>query len=78
MKRVEYLQRFTLVINNKSGVTNRGADALSKRYSLLTEMNVEVVGFDETWKECKAPSLTEQPSKFDEYFIVEGMLFKGI
>ena len=44
-------------------------------------MKVEVFGFDEMelyetnpnfynmWRECKAPSLTEQPSKFDEYII---------
>ena len=30
------------------------------------------------WKECRAPSLTKQPSNFDEYFIKEGLLFKGI
>ena len=34
--------------------------------------------FFEMWRECRAPSLTKQPSKFDEYFIQEGMLFKGI
>ena len=54
-------------------------------------MKVVVLGFDEMkdlyesdphffemWRECRAPSLTKHPSKFDEYFIQEGILFKGI
>ena len=54
-------------------------------------MKVEILGFDEMkdlydndpdfskmWRQYKAPNLTEQPSKYDEYFIQEGMLFKGI
>ena len=47
MKWVEYLQSFTFVIKHKSGVTNRVVDALSRRHSLLTEMQVELLGFDE-------------------------------
>ena len=47
MKWVEYLQSFTFVIKHKSGVTNRVVDTLSRRCSLLTEMKVEVLGFDE-------------------------------
>ena len=54
-------------------------------------MKVEVLGFDEikelydvdpnfseAWRECRAPNLTNHISKYDEYFIQEGMLFKGI
>ena len=91
MKWVEYLQSFTFVIKHKSGVTNRVADALSRRHSLLIEMKVEVLGFDEmkelydadpdfseVWRECRASNLTDHISKHDEYFIQEGMLFKGI
>ena len=91
MKWVEYLQSFTFVIKHKSGVTNRVADALSRRRSLLTEMKVEVLGFDEmkelydtnpdffeAWRECRAPNLIDHISKYDNYFIQEGMLFKGI
>ena len=54
-------------------------------------MKVEVLGFDEmkelydidpsfskAWRECREPNMIEQSSKFNEYFIQEGMLFKGI
>ena len=91
MKWVEYFQNFTFVIKHKSGVTNRVFDALSRRHSLLTEMKVEVLGFDEmkelydvdpnffeAWRECRAPNLTDHISKYDEYFIQEDMLFKDI
>ena len=91
MKFVEYLQIFTFVIKHKSIVTNRVVDALSRRYSLLTEMKVEFLGFDEmkefydadpnfpeVWRECRAPNLKDHISKYDEYFIQEGMLFKDI
>lgn len=92
MKWVEYLQSFTFVIKHKSGVTNQVVDVLSRRCSLLTKMKVIDLGFDEVkdlyddddpnfsdmWRECKAPCLTKQLSKYDEYFIQEGMLFKGI
>ena len=88
MKWVEYFQSFTFVIKHKSGVNNRVVDALSRRHSLLIEMKVEVLGFDEmkelydadpnfseAWRECKAPNMK---SKYDEHFIQEGMLFKCI
>ena len=79
------------MIKHKSGVTNWVVDALRRRHSLLTEIKVEVLGFDEMkelydtnpdfskmWRECRAPNLTDHISKYDEYFIQEGMLFKGI
>ena len=34
--------------------------------------------FSEMWRECRALSLIGQLSKYNEYFIQEGMLFKGI
>ena len=70
------------MIKHKSGVTNKVADALSRRRSLLIEMKVEVLGFDEmkelydvdpnffaAWRECKAPNLTDHVSNYDKYFI---------
>ena len=91
MKWVEYLQSFTFVIKHEIGATNKVVDALSRRYSLLTIMKVEVLGFDEmkalydadldffeVRRECRAPNLTNRISKYDEYLIQEVMLFKGI
>ena len=77
MKWVEYLQNFTFVIKHKSGVTNRVADALSRRHSLLTKMKVEGMkelydvdpNFSEARRECRVPNLTDHISKYDEYFI---------
>ena len=82
MKWVEYLQSFTFVIKHKSGVTNKVVDALSRKRSLLTEMKVEVLGFDEmkvlydinpnffeAWRECRAPNLLDHMSKYNYYFI---------
>ena len=79
------------MIKHKSGVTNKVADALSSRHSLLTKMKVEVLGFDEmkelydidpnfstVRRECRAPNLIDHIKKYDEYFIQEGNFFKGI
>ena len=76
------MQSFTFLIKHKSGVTNRVVDALSRRRSFLTEMKVEVLGFDEmkqfydtnpnffeAWRECRAPNLSSQFRNFDVYFI---------
>ena len=54
-------------------------------------MKVEVLGFDEmkqlydtnpnffeVWRECRAPNLSSQMSKYEDYLIQEGMLLKGI
>ena len=47
MKWVEFLQSYTFVMKHRSGKYNRLADALSRRQSLLTEIQVKVVGFNE-------------------------------
>ncbi|PKI53372.1 hypothetical protein CRG98_026251 [Punica granatum] len=39
---VAYLERFTFVVKHKSGVTNRVANALSRKRSILSRMTVEV------------------------------------
>ena len=69
IKWIDYLQSFTFVIKHKSGVTNRVADALNRRHSLLIEMKIEVLHFDEmelcdtnpnfseAWRECRVANL---------------------
>lgn len=42
---ISYLQQFTFVIEHTSGVTNKVADALSRRHSLLYVLHVSVPGF---------------------------------
>ena len=41
---VAYLERFTYVVKHKAGISNRVADALSRRNNLLVTMRVEVPG----------------------------------
>lgn len=41
-----YLEQFTFLLKHKSGATNRVADALSRRRSLLVMMKGEVIGFE--------------------------------
>nr|GMC69232.1 Retrovirus-related Pol polyprotein from transposon RE1 [Ipomoea batatas] len=41
-----YLEQFTFLLKHKSGATNRVADALSRRRSLLIVMQGEIIGFE--------------------------------
>nr|GEX44479.1 hypothetical protein [Tanacetum cinerariifolium] len=45
-KWVEFIQAFTFTIKRKSGRLNKGADVLSCRHSLITSLQLKILGFD--------------------------------
>lgn len=81
---ISYLQQFTFSIRHQSGKTNRVADALSRRHTLVTAMHTRVLGFasfanmyptDPFFGRifCEA-----ECGSTGDYTIHEGFLFKGI
>jgi hypothetical protein len=79
----EFLQPYSFSIKHKSGKLNQVADALSRRHSLLSTMEVQVLGFEvlkelykndpdfgNVWESCsKGP--------FNHFLVQEGFLFKN-
>ena len=83
------MQSYTFFLKHRSGKSNRVVDALSRRHLLLTQMQIEVVGFKKltnlypkdpnfakAWKACTTP-ITLDTTKWLDFIIQEGMLFKG-
>ena len=80
---IAYLERFTFVVKHKAGVSNRVADALSRRSGLLVQMRVEVPGFD-TFRDLLAddPYFSVilgdiQAGRKTEFLLHDGFLFRG-
>ncbi|XP_052290298.1 uncharacterized protein LOC127900023 [Citrus sinensis] len=78
-----FLQQFTFVVKHTSGESNRAADALSRRTSLLTQMHNRVLGFD-TFRELYAsdpyfaPILEDVVAGFrSDYHLHDEFLFKS-
>ncbi|KAH9652366.1 Endonuclease [Citrus sinensis] len=78
-----FLQQFTFVVKHTSGESNRVADALSRRTSLLTHMHNQVLGFD-TFRELYAsdpyfaPILEDVVAGFrSDYHLHDEFLFKS-
>jgi hypothetical protein len=79
----EFLQPYPFLLKHKAGIQNVVADALSRRHTLLSTLQVKVIGF-ETVKELykddpdfqKFWNATETQSSQD-YYRHEGFLFKG-
>ncbi|GJW06309.1 RNA-directed DNA polymerase [Tanacetum coccineum] len=65
-KWVEFFQAFSFVIRHKVGSNNQVADALSRRHSLITTMQIRVQGFDSfRGLYCDDPNFREIWSKCD-------------
>ena len=46
VKWVEFLQRFTFMLKHITGQSNRVANALSRRLSIVQENQIQVLGFE--------------------------------
>ena len=81
---VAYIQRFHFTLKHKSGVTNKVANALSRRASLLTTLHTKVVGFDcfkelyennenfgDIWGKCQ-----QTHTLVNSMYIQDGFLFR--
>lgn len=79
---IAYLQQFTFVIKHQSGKTNKVANALSRRHSLLTTLHVNVIGFaalpelypldpffGQIWSDLATGNQTD-------YVLLDGFLFR--
>jgi len=82
-KWVEFIEQFPFVIKYKQGKENIVADALSRRYALITTLNAKLLGFEHIkslyvddddfgliWSAC-------EHGAFNKFFRHEGFLFKG-
>ncbi|GJR20752.1 RNA-directed DNA polymerase [Tanacetum coccineum] len=83
VKWVEFIHAFSFIIRHKAGSNNQVADALSRRHSLITTMQIRVQGFDSFRRlYCDDPDFKEIWSKcdngpFQQFSKLDGYLFKG-
>ena len=83
--RVAYIHRFHFTLKHKSSVTNKVADTLSRRASLLTTLLTEVVGFyclnelyendedfGDIWGKCQ-----QTHTAVNSMYIQDGFVFQG-
>ncbi|KAF8109192.1 hypothetical protein N665_0101s0022 [Sinapis alba] len=80
---IDYLQQFTFVIKHTSGASNRVADALSRRHSLLAVLHSSVPGFA-AFVDLYPTDIYFGPffeaakeGRASEYTIHDGFLFRG-
>ncbi|GJX86205.1 RNA-directed DNA polymerase [Tanacetum coccineum] len=82
-KWVEFMQSYTFSIKYKAGILNKVADALSRRHTLLSTMQVQTIGY-ETFKELYVNDSDfagiwqkSQDKPYPPFTIQDGFLFKG-
>ena len=89
MKWMEFIQAYTFSIKHKKGITNKVADALSRRNLLVQSIELETVGiegmkdlysqdedFKEIYKVCQSME-GRYHTEFSNFLIQDGLLFKG-
>nr|GEZ85218.1 putative reverse transcriptase domain-containing protein [Tanacetum cinerariifolium] len=80
---LSFLEKFTFVVKHKTGVSNRAADALSRRGGLLVTMQVNVPGLDVIRDMVTVDLyfsvvlLGVQTGEKPDFFLHDGFLFKG-
>lgn len=79
---VEFIESFPYVIKYKQGKDNIVADALSRRYTLITQMHATILGFEHI-KDLYAtdPDFSEiyihcSKGAFNKFYLVDGFLFR--
>ncbi|GJW84127.1 putative nucleotidyltransferase, ribonuclease H [Tanacetum coccineum] len=78
-----FLEKFTFVVKHKTDVSNRAADALSRRSNLLVSMQVDVPGLDVIREQLTLdPYFSNvlqgvQSGQKPDFNIHDGFLFKG-
>ncbi|GJT48665.1 putative reverse transcriptase domain-containing protein [Tanacetum coccineum] len=78
-----FLEKFTFVVKHKTGVSNRAADALSRRSGLLVTMQVDVPGLDVIRDMVAVDPYFlvvlqgVQAGEKPDFFLHNGFLFKG-
>lgn len=80
---LEFLEKFTFVVKHKTGVSNRVADALSRRSNLLVSMRVDVPGLDAIREQLAIDPYFSvvlqgvQSGLKPDFLLHDGFLFKG-
>ncbi|KAJ0735706.1 putative nucleotidyltransferase, Ribonuclease H [Helianthus annuus] len=78
-----FLEKFTFVVKHKTGVSNRVADALSRRSNLLVSMRVDVPGLEVIREQLAIDPYFSvilqdvETGQKSDFLLHEGFLFKG-
>ena len=82
-KWVSYLEKFSFVLQHKSGLSNKVADALSRKHSLLITLSHDIIGFDLSPEYYVSDPIFSKVipdldiGKGKDYMLINDYLFKG-